>query len=279
MDSERKDYHDLDKVQEKSSEDLESYKKLLEKELDSIRGLVNSETVVNNTTSTSNAASEKVISQSEYSKLQEENRTLKLENESINSAIQMLENDNRLLRENIATLNLKYSNLTELENEISRLKEVILNVEKEKWELKAKITEKIVEVEEIPNQDSPLDISNEIKTFIESNEPIKTSTTPVHTGYTVPPIKPKKFRRKTSQKSVKVSVDVPSESPIGDSTSYSVSDSEKIIEETVRRKCPTCLNTNKKFIREMVDKSNILMQNPRIYGKKYKCGLCTTEWK
>ena len=33
------------------------------------------------------------------------------------------------------------------------------------------------------------------------------------------------------------------------------------------------------IIREFVDKTNIIMSNPRIYGKLYKCGLCTTEWK
>ena len=46
-----------------------------------------------------------------------------------------------------------------------------------------------------------------------------------------------------------------------------------------RRRCPTCGNGNKRYIREFVDKTNIIMSNPRIYGKLYKCGLCTTEWK
>jgi len=56
-------------------------------------------------------------------------------------------------------------------------------------------------------------------------------------------------------------------------------DTEKIIQETRRRRCPTCNNGNQRYIRELTDKSNILMQNPKLYGKKYKCGICTTEWK
>jgi len=56
-------------------------------------------------------------------------------------------------------------------------------------------------------------------------------------------------------------------------------DKEKIIQETRRRRCPTCNNGNQRYIRELTDKSNVIMQSPRIYGKKYKCGICTTEWK
>jgi len=56
-------------------------------------------------------------------------------------------------------------------------------------------------------------------------------------------------------------------------------DPEKIIQETRRRRCPTCNNGNQRYIRELTDKSNVIMQSPRIYGKMYKCGICTTEWK
>ncbi len=33
------------------------------------------------------------------------------------------------------------------------------------------------------------------------------------------------------------------------------------------------------FIHEEIDKTNIIMAYPRIYGKKYKCGVCGTQWK
>ncbi|MFX0059261.1 MAG: hypothetical protein ACFE85_09005 [Candidatus Hodarchaeota archaeon] len=46
-----------------------------------------------------------------------------------------------------------------------------------------------------------------------------------------------------------------------------------------RRKCPKCGNENKMSIHESVDKSNIIMDYPRMYGKKYRCGECGIEWR
>jgi hypothetical protein len=46
-----------------------------------------------------------------------------------------------------------------------------------------------------------------------------------------------------------------------------------------RRKCPKCGNENKMLIHESVDKSNIIMDYPRMYGKKYRCGECGIEWR
>jgi hypothetical protein len=46
-----------------------------------------------------------------------------------------------------------------------------------------------------------------------------------------------------------------------------------------RRVCPKCGNENKETIHESVDKSNIILDYPRMYGKKYKCGLCGVEWR
>jgi hypothetical protein len=279
MDNERNDQYEATRVQEKSREDLESYKELLKKELDSIRTLVSTDTTENNATKASNLTSGNVILLEEYDKLKEENRTLKFENESLNSTNLMLENDNKLLRENLERLNLENSNTTELEIEITRLKEVILNLEKEKLELRTKDTVEVSEEQESYDQNLPVDISNEIKSIFKSKESTETSASQVHTGYTIPPIKPKKFKRKAKPKSEKIIAEAPKSIPSEDSTSYSQQDSKKIIEETVRRKCPTCLNTNKKYIREFTDKSNIIMQYPRIYGKKFKCGICRTEWK
>jgi hypothetical protein len=44
-----------------------------------------------------------------------------------------------------------------------------------------------------------------------------------------------------------------------------------------RRKCPSC--GDESSIHEMTDKTIILMDYPRIYGKKKYCGLCGFEWK
>lgn len=46
-----------------------------------------------------------------------------------------------------------------------------------------------------------------------------------------------------------------------------------------RRKCPKCDTENKMMIHESVDKSNIILDYPRVYGKKYRCGECGQEWR
>lgn len=44
-----------------------------------------------------------------------------------------------------------------------------------------------------------------------------------------------------------------------------------------RRKCPSCGNEG--LIHEMDDKSVIIMDYPKIYAKKYRCGPCGHEWR
>jgi len=46
-----------------------------------------------------------------------------------------------------------------------------------------------------------------------------------------------------------------------------------------RRRCPKCGIEDKFMIHETVDKSNIILDYPRVYGKKYKCGQCGIEWR
>ncbi|MFX1591303.1 MAG: hypothetical protein ACFFB6_03225 [Promethearchaeota archaeon] len=46
-----------------------------------------------------------------------------------------------------------------------------------------------------------------------------------------------------------------------------------------RRKCPECDTDDPHMIHESVDKSNIILDYPRVYGKKYKCGQCGIEWR
>ncbi|MCK4481006.1 MAG: hypothetical protein KAV01_10800 [Candidatus Lokiarchaeota archaeon] len=46
-----------------------------------------------------------------------------------------------------------------------------------------------------------------------------------------------------------------------------------------RRKCPECGTDNPIMIHESVDKSNIILDYPRIYGKKYLCGQCGIQWR
>jgi len=46
-----------------------------------------------------------------------------------------------------------------------------------------------------------------------------------------------------------------------------------------RRRCPKCNNEDKSLIHESIDKTNIILDYPRMYGKKYKCGLCGIMWR
>lgn len=52
-----------------------------------------------------------------------------------------------------------------------------------------------------------------------------------------------------------------------------------ISKPTGRRRCPKCGNSDKFMIREMIDKENIILDYPRVYGKKFRCGLCGVEWR
>jgi hypothetical protein len=46
-----------------------------------------------------------------------------------------------------------------------------------------------------------------------------------------------------------------------------------------RRKCPECGCEDPHMIHESVDKSNIILDYPRMYGKKYLCGQCGVQWR
>jgi hypothetical protein len=46
-----------------------------------------------------------------------------------------------------------------------------------------------------------------------------------------------------------------------------------------RRRCPECDIDDPHMIHESVDKSNIILDYPRVYGKKYLCGQCGTQWR
>ncbi|MFX0082988.1 MAG: hypothetical protein ACFE94_14660 [Candidatus Hodarchaeota archaeon] len=46
-----------------------------------------------------------------------------------------------------------------------------------------------------------------------------------------------------------------------------------------RRRCPECENDDPHMIHESVDKSNVILDYPRVYGKKYLCGNCGIQWR
>ncbi|KKM74292.1 hypothetical protein LCGC14_1401750 [marine sediment metagenome] len=46
-----------------------------------------------------------------------------------------------------------------------------------------------------------------------------------------------------------------------------------------RRRCPQCLNDDQNFIRESIDKTNIIFSYPKMYGMKKNCGKCGCIWR
>jgi len=46
-----------------------------------------------------------------------------------------------------------------------------------------------------------------------------------------------------------------------------------------RRLCPICDNENWYKIHETIDRTDIICDYPKIYGKKYTCSGCGTVWK
>jgi len=51
------------------------------------------------------------------------------------------------------------------------------------------------------------------------------------------------------------------------------------IRRGIRRQCPKCFNKDRNMIREVLDKTHIIMENPNIYGFKFICGQCGHEWR
>ncbi|MHA1931772.1 MAG: hypothetical protein ACW96X_04475 [Promethearchaeota archaeon] len=46
-----------------------------------------------------------------------------------------------------------------------------------------------------------------------------------------------------------------------------------------RRKCPECSIDDPHMIHESTDKSNVILDYPRVYGKKFTCGNCGVIWR
>ncbi|MFX1398077.1 MAG: hypothetical protein ACFFAS_13655 [Promethearchaeota archaeon] len=65
--------------------------------------------------------------------------------------------------------------------------------------------------------------------------------------------------------------------PLSSVESSTTSDEKGVIDGS--RKCPKCGNQKKKLIHEELDKTNIIMAYPRLYGKKYRCGECGSNWR
>ena len=277
MMSNKEDYNQYTRTQKKSIKSLKSYK---EKLLDDLK-LLAGETAVKNPLSNSSGTSLPnlnppgisssnlnppetklpnliplpTINNFQHENLVEENSMLKLEIESLkNRNIKLQTENNTLLRER-ENLKSEQANISILESEIIDLREMITMLAQEKEVIEKSILQtppKVVSENHIELEEHII-VTEEVdpKEITPSQEELKKSRKKSK--------KPKK--KKLSKEEIKA-----------------IQEKHEAM-APVRRRCPTCLNLNKKFIREMQDKSNILMQNPMIYGKKFRCGICSTEWK
>ncbi len=263
------DFSEFTDAYKNNREKLDSYKEKLKKELDDLKVLAGEKSIKTNLREDpgiklSDLKPPPSIKNIENQILEEEKSGLRTEMESLKNRIYSLEKENNSLRRDLDILksenyNLKteQANISILENEITSLREMITSIAQEKALLEEKIVEDPTTVEPKIHKE----IEEKINEKVLTKEKVLTEEK-VQEEIKKPSKKPKKKKKKLSADEIKA---------------IKAKQEEAIAPK--RRKCPTCLNLNKKYIREMDDKTNIILQSPRIYGKKFKCGICGTEWK
>jgi len=230
------------------------------------------------------------ISKQKIASLQEENKILnemineinneRLEDKDLENLVETLKDNNYDLEKKIESLNdyidtLKAEkfNITKLETKISALQQKIQDLENINESLRERKIE--VPLEKITTDVFPDEIKKPIQDFtpLNSEKPFKS-----------PDLAQQEIKL---PKLVDIAPAKPtlkgfSDTEIKTEDTFILFDKEKKLEleETSerKRKCPKCGNTNKAQIREMLDKSNVILAYPKMYGKKYMCGQCGTEW-
>lgn len=275
--SNKEDYNQYTRTQKKSTESLRAYKERLLDDLKLLAGETQVKNPLSNSSGTRlpnlnppgnlssnlnppetklpNLKPPPTINNFQLENLVEENSMLKMEIESLKNKNFKLQTENNSLRRERENLKSEQVNISILEREINSLREMItvLAQEKEAIEKSTLQTQQKVVSENHIELEEPVIVTEEVqpKEITPSQEELKKSRKKSK--------KPKK--KKLSQEEIKA-----------------IQEKHEAM-APARRRCPTCLNLNIKYIREMQDKNNILMQNPKIYGKKYRCGICGTEWR
>jgi len=189
-----------------------------------------------------------------------------------NEKIFELVNENNLLRNNIDFLKIEKPDIAQLEEEIANLQEQVVALEDENKRLKEKDKKVLKEA---------ISIQKEIE--IPTQKPLKVETE----QSTEPSLEmEEKIAMDTDILKIEEAEEAVSSHTMVDELKSILSpelekEKQPILEGTSegRRRCPKCGNVNKALIREMPDKTHIILAYPRMYGKKYKCGLCGTEWR
>ncbi|MFX1356845.1 MAG: hypothetical protein ACFFA8_06115 [Promethearchaeota archaeon] len=202
----------------------------------------------------------KILQESELEQivdtLKNKNVQLEQQTEELSSTIE------RLKREKFTVI--------KLENTVSDLKSKIKELENENLRLKGKEMEEEIEPKIEPTY--------EIESPIEQNkiiEKIKSSIPPLNFEAKTR-TKPKEFVL-LKEEQIESNIKFDEKTQV---SSYSGAEETYDVDSTERKKiCPRCGNKNSSQIREMDDKNNIILAYPKIYGKKYICGQCGTEWR
>jgi len=191
-----------------------------------------------------------------------------------NEKIFELVNENNLLRNNIDFLKIEKPDTAQLEEEIAILQEQVVVLEDENKRLKEKDEKVVKEAISIPLSQEEIEIPTQKPLKVETEQ----STEPSEEVE-------EKIATDTDILKVKLEEVVSSHTTVDELKSILSPELEKEKQPILagssegRRRCPKCGNANKALIREMPDKTHIILAYPRMYGKKYKCGLCGTEWR
>ncbi len=178
---------------------------------------------------------------------EKENLALKNKMDALAKKINDLESENKRLSEKVKTISIEYEEKSNLEKKINDLKQNIIDLENEKKirlgngeELNAKQGYVSFLEKEISNMENTIENLNRSINNLETE---------------------KKIISRSFEKSI-----FQEKEDLGAKTQ-------------IRRACPKCGNKIHSQIREIVDKTYIISNYPRLYGKKYQCGMCGEEWK
>ncbi len=265
--SDRHDFHD----RESNIDELEKKKEFLE---ENNKKLKLQQEYINNLENTNLNYENKISDLTEtITDLQNKIKELGQNNE-------ILHKDMKKLKFEKNYLNILERENTNLENRTARLQEKIEKIEQE--------NQKFIEKNQILKAALLLNIEAETKNKTDNigrlePQPITSSdiakARAVSTGKIVEP-----KEKKISELSSRIERNFEPEK-IKAINPHSLLDLEKEKESGLeekhesRRICPVCSNQNQRFIREMDDKSKLIMAYPRVYGKKFICGQCGAEWR
>ncbi|MFX1393297.1 MAG: hypothetical protein ACFFAH_06945 [Promethearchaeota archaeon] len=174
----------------------------------------------------------------------------------LNEKLTNIEKENNFLREENMDLKSKIPNVGNLQKTNEMYK---IEIDELKREIKVlKKNQAIFEAERSNIQDNKGDVNvlqKKISNLESQNKNLLNKIASINQAYAIDSKKP--FVREIKEKEV------------------------EILENTSggRRKCPNCNNKNPALIKEHVDKTNVIFNYPRMYGKKFKCGECGAEWR